>query len=117
MVGEIRALLGRIPMLALTATATTATRTALISELGMQRCVEIVRSPDRPNIRLSVARIGSDLHHVFSPLINRLKTRQLSCERVLVYADVLTIVQRYSPYFTGSWVHMGTGASWVTTKS
>ena len=68
--GEIRALLGRIPMLALTATATTATRTALISQLGMQRCVEIVRSPDRPNIRLSVARIGSDLHHVFSPLIN-----------------------------------------------
>ena len=72
-------------MLALTATATTATRTALISQLGMQRCVEIVRSPDRPNIRLSVARIGSDLHLVFSPLINRLKTRQLSCERVLVY--------------------------------
>ena len=85
MVGEIRALLGRIPMLALTATATTATQTALISQLGMQRCVKIVRSPDRPNIRLSVARIGSDLHHVFSPLINRLKTRQLSCERVLVY--------------------------------
>ena len=60
-------------------------------------CVEIVRSPDRFNIRLSTGRIGNDIYRVFAPLVRRL----LNCERVLVYckrighcADLFTLFHR-----------------------
>ena len=100
-VGELRSLLGGIPMVALTATATNLTRSALIHQLGMKRCVEIVRSPDRSNIRLSTGRIGNDIYHVFAPLVRRLLINQINCERVLVYckrighcADLFTLFHR-----------------------
>ena len=53
LVGEPRSLLD-VPCLALTATASASTRKALILALRLRNAVEIVKSPDRPNIHLSV---------------------------------------------------------------
>eukprot|EP00118_Oscarella_pearsei_P012420 m.91462 g.91462 ORF g.91462 m.91462 type:complete len:66 (+) comp36696_c0_seq10:762-959(+) len=53
----------------------------------MNGCEEIVISPDRPNIRLSVRKVGNDLQVTFQPLIRQLFAKQRDCERVLILAS------------------------------
>lgn len=55
LVGELRSLLPvSLPVLALTATASLTTRKKLLKHLELKKCLEVVRSPDRSNIRLAV---------------------------------------------------------------
>lgn len=84
LVGELRSLLD-VPCLALTATASATTRTALTLALGLRNAVEIVKSPDRPNIHLSVDRVAPDLETTFSWLLGMVQTSGVACPRVLVY--------------------------------
>ena len=60
---------------------------ALIRELGMQDCVQVIRILDRPNIRLSVLRIDADPAYVYGPLIQRLRHDKNECPRVVVYCS------------------------------
>ena len=85
LVGEIRALLGRVPMLALTATVTRLSRAKLIRVYGMENCREVIRSPDRSNVRIFVRKIGNDLAEVFNPLLIQLKEKRISCPRIVIY--------------------------------
>lgn len=58
--GEVAGRLGRPPMLALTATATSPVRTEIIERLGMDDPTILVGDVDRPNIELSVRRHSSE---------------------------------------------------------
>lgn len=56
--GEIRNRLGNPVTLALTATATAEVRQDIKSSLGLDSCQEIIYSVDRPNISISIEKIG-----------------------------------------------------------
>jgi ATP-dependent DNA helicase RecQ len=59
-IGELRALLGAPPTIALTATATPETRSDIRQVLGLPHPVEVVTSFDRPNLHFAVQRMGSE---------------------------------------------------------
>ncbi|XP_062507710.1 uncharacterized protein LOC134184109 [Corticium candelabrum] len=84
LVGELRSLLD-VPCLALTATASASTRKALTLALGLRNAVEIVKSPDRPNVHLSVKRVAPDFETTFDWLLRMIQTLGVACPRVLVY--------------------------------
>ncbi len=84
LVGELRSLLD-VPCLALTATASTATRSILNQALGLRNAVQIVKSPDRPNIFLCVKKVHPGPETTFCWLLQRLNTLGINCPRVLVY--------------------------------
>ena len=56
LIGELRPLLD-VPCLALTATASTATRSILNQTLGLRNAVQIVKSSNKPNIFLCVKKV------------------------------------------------------------
>lgn len=58
-IGGLRALTGRVPFIALTASATVDTQHKIVSSLNMNSPVVISRNLDRVNIFLSVARASS----------------------------------------------------------
>lgn len=84
MVGELRSFV-KAPMIALTATASRTTRGLLVQCLGLTNCVDVVLSPDRPNVRLSVARVTTDFAETFCSLVHELRAKNVECERCLVY--------------------------------
>lgn len=59
--GRLRERLGMPPTLALTATATPATRADIVGVLGLTRPVHVVTSFDRPNLHLSARVLDSEL--------------------------------------------------------
>ena len=75
-----------VPCLALTAIASSSTRKGLTLALGLRNAVEIVKSPDRPNIHLSVKRVAPDFETTFDCLLRMIQTLGVACPRVLVYA-------------------------------
>lgn len=67
LVGELRSLLPvSLPVLSLTATASLTTCKKIMKHLGLQKCLEVVRSPDRSNIRLAVKKVSSDATNTLS---------------------------------------------------
>lgn len=67
-VGKLPSLLPvPVPVLAVKPTASKATRKSIINmHLGMKQCVEVVKSPDRDNIRLAVKKVLSDPEETMS---------------------------------------------------
>ncbi len=63
-IGRTLELLGRPPTMALTATASPATRTDIARVLRLRRPVTIVQSFDRPNLRFWVRRFASNLERI-----------------------------------------------------
>ena len=98
MVGELRSIV-RAPMVALTATASANTKSLLIRYLGLTGCAEIVLSPDRPNVYLSVVKVSEDLVKTFNSLIHELRVKRVECQRCLVYcrsiADCATLFAKW----------------------
>ena len=84
LLGELRSLLD-VPCLALTATASTSTRSAISQALGLQNAVTVVKSQDRYNILLAVKKVTPDVCCTFSSLLQLIRRRGVECPRVLVY--------------------------------
>jgi superfamily II DNA helicase RecQ len=57
---EVRAILGHVPLLALTATLTAEAQTKLIKELNMSPCFNIILPPNKDNIKYIVHRLPKD---------------------------------------------------------
>lgn len=55
-----------------------------MKHLGMRGCVELVRSPDRKNIRLAV-KVSSDPVETLSWLLTELESKGPNAERVIIY--------------------------------
>ena len=88
LVGELRSLLAkRVPVFAATATASKRTRLEIMKLMGMQGCIEIRVSPDRPNIRLAVKSVESKATKTFAWLCEELKTKGPRADRVIIYCN------------------------------
>jgi ATP-dependent DNA helicase RecQ len=87
-IGAHRMRLGRPPTIALTATATPATRRDIARVLGLRRHVEVTTSFDRPNLRFAATRCASE-----SEKLHRLKRLLCGLDGVaVVYAPTRTRV-------------------------
>ena len=68
-INELRSLAGRVPMVALTATATR----KIMKTLEMNNAVHVCEIPNRKNISYDVEVVGSNPQETFQPLIDKVQ--------------------------------------------
>ncbi|CAB4044012.1 mediator of RNA polymerase II transcription subunit 34-like, partial [Paramuricea clavata] len=90
-INEMRSLLKKIPILALTATATLATKNKIVRALEMDTCEVINQSPNRKNIAYSVQAVTGGAHQTFGPIIKELREKTVSFERIIIYCQTIKI--------------------------
>lgn len=85
--GELRSLFPPLsPVLALTATATSATKATVIKSLSLRSdVVKIYVSPDRPNIYLHKMKVNKDLNEAFGWLVQMIKEKGPNTPRAIIY--------------------------------
>ncbi|XP_003391313.1 PREDICTED: ATP-dependent DNA helicase Q1-like [Amphimedon queenslandica] len=71
--------------MALTATATKATRKEVMRILGMRNAVLVTKSPDKPNIYYSVSEKNESIDDTFEPLIQELRTSRLQTVKTIIF--------------------------------
>lgn len=88
---DIRAMIpANIPLMAMTATATIQTRKDVIKNLAMFNVHIVEESPNRPNIKLvNIRSAKKDFEHMFGWLVEELKEKKNSAERIIVYCRTL----------------------------
>ncbi|XP_051804193.1 probable ATP-dependent DNA helicase RecS isoform X1 [Acanthochromis polyacanthus] len=93
--GELRAIVKPgTPVLALTASADLHSRDIVRRRLHFQNAVNIIVSPNRPNIRLAVRRLVTDSLDCFDWLVKNLKERRLDMLPVIIYCRTINTVTR-----------------------
>lgn len=99
-VGEIRSLLPQgVPLLALTATATAATRKRIMQLLSFKQGIEIIVSPNRKNVKLFIRKVTSDIVCNFSWLVEEVSTKGVESPRTLVYVKDYQTCGELSNFF------------------
>ena len=91
MLGEVRAFFpSRVPLVALTATATEEVTKSIIKTLAMYDVVYVLESPDRRNIKYVTMKMRTgDQEDWFGWLVNELTERGEATERVIIYCRTL----------------------------
>ncbi len=95
---EILALFPCIPALVVTATASAATHTKLVCDLGLRSPAMVIAHPDRPNIRYQrspVAQAQNDLDKILSSLVNGLRSDRLDFPLTVMYTEMESIRYAY----------------------
>lgn len=75
----------RLNFMALTATATAATRKEVIRTLGMSNTELVIRSPDKFNIIYCVEQKTGEMEDVFSVIVEELRRKRTKMEKTLVF--------------------------------
>ena len=87
-IGNVRSLLPpSTHVMALTATATFTSRKSIYRTLGMSKTVIVSQSPNKPNIFYSVQTKSAPLEEVFAPLVEELKRKRDTMDRVIIFAQ------------------------------
>ena len=83
--GEVRSLIPmKVPILALTATATKKVRSEVIRIIGMREPISITMNPDHPSIRYMVHEFTS-ISSSFQSLVDDLMANGIDTPRILIY--------------------------------
>ena len=90
-INEMRSLLKKIPILALTATATLQTKNKIVRALEMDGCVIIDHSPNRKNIAYAVQVVTGGASQTFASIIEDVRVKKTSIERVIIYCQTIKI--------------------------
>ena len=109
--GKIQSLRTSAPLLALTGTTTTATRKKIMHLLGLNYGTELVMSPNRKLVKLSVEKVKNDISKSFSWLCVELHMKGMSCSRTLVYVRDYNSCGQIYGYFMRA---LGGKAYWPT---
>lgn len=88
-VGELRSLLPKATMLALTATASPKSRQLIATSLLMESNTFIVASADRPNIYYSVFKVTKNIKESMLWLMNELKEHSIRTPKTIVYCQTI----------------------------
>ena len=83
-------------MMALTATATKATRISVCRTLGMVSPAIVSTPPNRPNIKYIVKANPGSLEEAFAPLVEEIRHRHTRMDRVIIIAGHMTAVPGYT---------------------
>ena len=82
---EVRSLVPEsVHMMALTATATTATRQQVCRRLGMVCPYIVTESPNRPNIKYSV-KAPTNIEEKFAPLVEEIRRMHIAMDRSIIF--------------------------------
>ena len=82
---EVRSLVPEsVHMMALTATATTATRQQVCRRLGMVCPYIVTESPNRPNIKYSV-NAPTNIEEKFAPLVEERRRMHIAMDRSIIF--------------------------------
>lgn len=98
-VGELRALVPSVPVLALTATASPSVRQKIKELLSMRHVKEVVESPDRDNIILTVKKLHGDPLSSFKWLSDKLAVEGKKCPKHLIYCRRISDCSKLYRYF------------------
>ena len=83
-INEIRSIVKRVPVIALTATATTETRLQIIRALEMKNPALIVDIPNRQNISYGVKAVTPHPAATFAKMVSDLKIQKNLYERTII---------------------------------
>ena len=84
--GEMRSLVdGTVPVIALTATATKATREIIMSDLCLKNCIQIILNPGKANVKYSMENCRKDVTENFKWLLDLMKQYGSTCPRIIVF--------------------------------
>ena len=84
-IGEMRSLVPpSVNMMALTATATTATRQKIVRALCMKRCYSITTNPQKENVFYAVEE-KTDLQEAFTPIVDELILKKKEAPRRIIF--------------------------------
>ena len=88
---ELRSLAPKVPVIALTATATKLTKDTILNVLLMDDPYEIKDSPNKLNLTYVVECMSkdTDLEFYFGWLIDELKIKKVSCQRTIIYCQTI----------------------------
>ena len=88
---ELRSLAPKVPMIALTATATKLTKDTILNVLLMNDPYEIKDSPNKLNLTYVVECMSknNDLEFYLGWLMDELKIKQVSCTRTIIYCQTI----------------------------
>ena len=80
----------RTPVMACTATAIKSDKVDVLENLEMGGYVEVIASPDRPNIYYQVER-RSDIESDLDDVLSSLRTNNITAPRVIIYCPSLDV--------------------------
>ena len=84
--GDVRSLIpASVRVMALTATATSSTRRAVVTLLKMVHPEIVSVSPNKTNIKYSVCRNERGLEETFSPLVEELRQKRKRMDRTIIF--------------------------------
>ena len=76
---------GTVPVVALTATATKATREIIMTDLCSKNCIQIILNPGKANVKYSVENCKIDVTENFKWLLDLMKQYGSTCPRIIVF--------------------------------
>ena len=99
---ELRSSLPTVPVVAMTATATTNVRLKVAQGLGMSNYVTVMESPDKPNIKHVVLEMKDrDFDCAFQFIIQELVNKGKDVERTIIYCQSRKVVSElYALFFS-----------------
>jgi len=98
-INEIRSIVGKVPLIALTATATTSTRLKMMRSLEMKAPALIMESPNRINISYGVQVVTPDPAKTFQTLVKDLKEQKGYTERTIIYCQTIKVTTFLYSFF------------------
>ncbi|CAB4010046.1 mediator of RNA polymerase II transcription subunit 34-like [Paramuricea clavata] len=98
-INEIRSIVGRVPVIALTATATTVTRLKSMRALEIKNPALILESPNRHNISYAAQVINHDLAKTFQTMVQQLKEKKGCTERAIIYCQTIKVTTYLYSFF------------------
>ena len=98
-INEIRSIVGKVPLIALTATATTSTRLKIMRSLEMKSPTLIMDSPNRDNKTYAVQVITPDPAQTFKTLVQELKEHKGLTERTIIYCQTIKVTTFLYSFF------------------
>ena len=94
-INEIRSIVGKVPLITLTAIATMSTRLKIMRSLEMKSPTLIMDSPNRDNISYAVQVIAPDPAQTFKTLVQELKEHTGLTERTIINCQTIKVITFY----------------------
>ncbi|XP_068754402.1 uncharacterized protein [Montipora capricornis] len=98
-INEIRSIIKKVPVIALTATATTETRLQTVRTLEMKSPALIVDIPNRQNISYGVQVITPNPSVTFAKMVSDLKVQKTAYERTIIYCPTIKLTTHLYGFF------------------
>lgn len=91
-----------VNVMALTATASKATRKAICSSVGMKKVLLVSQSPNIPNIFYCVNTKEKEIEEVFSPLVREIRAKRTGMDRSIIFCRSYNSCTNVYFYFKSS---------------